>query len=84
VRGCTEVLQKFSPAFAIASDHIRDGVPTASRVEEEIKKRGYTAFSDYPRHLTVYAKNPQAGAAAFVVTEQKQWQRRQTVRQQLD
>jgi FkbM family methyltransferase len=58
VAGCLQTMQRCAPSFAIASDHIRDGEPTARRVIERLKARGYEAFSDYPQHLTVYGSKP--------------------------
>lgn len=64
VQGCREVMSQMSPSFAIASDHIRDGEPTARRVQEGLEAGGYHAFNDYPQHLTVYGFKPTPSVAA--------------------
>ena len=42
------------PRYAIASYHLRDGVPTAGRMEQMLGELGYQTASGNPRHLTTW------------------------------
>jgi len=54
--GCAKLMNRFPVNFAIAANHYRDGEQTAGRVLQTFQQAGYTAFTDYPQHLTVYAR----------------------------
>jgi len=41
--------------LAIASYHLINGEKTAKKVERFLRKISYTAFTNYPKHLTTYA-----------------------------
>lgn len=56
IEGAKEVITRFSPAFAIASYHIVDGRQTCTRVETQLRNIGYETVTEYPNHLTTYAR----------------------------
>ena len=43
------------PRYAIASYHLREGVPTAGRLEQMLGELGYHTATGNPRHLTTWA-----------------------------
>lgn len=54
-QGCEKLVQKFSPHFAVASNHTRDGEQTVKKVEPVLAGFGLKTLVDYPEHLSVYA-----------------------------
>ncbi len=58
IEGAKETINRFHPAFAIASyhaSHLEDGKQTWEAIEPTLKEYGYEVFTEYPVHLTTYA-----------------------------
>lgn len=56
LKGMQKTLKNNKCNLAIASYHKINGKTSSKRCEEILKKNGYSSFTDYPRHLTTYAK----------------------------
>lgn len=56
LQGAEQTLKNNNCSTAIASYHIVNGKITSEFVENFLRKIGYRAKSDYPTHLTTYAK----------------------------
>lgn len=59
IKGAKETLKNNDVNLAIASYHIFEGKPTHTRLEEDLKKLGYTAQTIESIHTTTYAKKVQ-------------------------
>ncbi|MBX4196783.1 FkbM family methyltransferase [Candidatus Pacearchaeota archaeon] len=58
IQGSLETLKKNKVHVIIASYHIVDGKRTSYYIEDFLRKHGYQAKSDFPKHLTTYGWKP--------------------------
>lgn len=56
LKGCREVMINFKPEFAIASYHRVNGEKSFKELEKMFKEKGYDYVTEYPEHLTTYAR----------------------------
>jgi len=56
IKGAEETLKENKLCLAIATYHILNKEQTYVKVERVLSELGYNAFTEYPRHLTTYAK----------------------------
>jgi FkbM family methyltransferase len=54
IDGMHNTLKGNNVRLAIATYHMREGKRTAETVENKLKSLGYTAFTEFPQHLTTY------------------------------
>ena len=55
VEGARSLPHRLRPAFAIASYHVVDGVPTSTTLERVFREMGYACSTGNPEHLTTWA-----------------------------
>jgi FkbM family methyltransferase len=64
IQGARETLARGVAHVCIASYHVVNGATTSGYLETFLRGLGYTACSEYPKHLTTYAWPSAAGATA--------------------
>lgn len=55
VQGASKTIKEYSPYFAIASYHLRDGKETSDYLERFFREKGYFVFTSFHDHKTTYA-----------------------------
>jgi FkbM family methyltransferase len=56
LEGCKKIMKLNNIHFAIASYHKINGERTYKKLEKMFKNKGYKVITEYPKHLTTYAK----------------------------
>lgn len=56
LEGCKRTLEKNEVNLAVASYHLRNGEKTCKKLESFFKSIGYEAKTEYPEHLTTFAR----------------------------